>query len=280
MKTTLILLTIAISLIIIPIHLSEPSFNGSSPGCSGSGCHTFSDGDVSVTILDSMNIEVIVSGTTNKVGGELVDEGGNVVDVINSTSNNPFILTAPAPGNYIVNAGYKNPSKMWDSAMVVINPAQTTHDVIVTNFSFIPEILNITIGDTVRWTNVLGTHNVVADDNSFTSGPVAPPTWEYTYVFTTTSNNPYYCVLHGGPGGLGMSGVINVLPSTTFPLAVTVADGWNMVSAPGLHPTNQNVDTWWSGKDPAADVFKYSAGYLSVTTTTPTEQQHQQKDTG
>ena len=56
---------------------------------------------------------------------------------------------------------------------------------------------------------------------------------------------------------------------TTFPLTVTVTNGWNMVSTPGLHPTNQNVLTWWSGKDPAAGVFRFSGGYLPVTTTTP-----------
>ncbi len=78
MKTTFILLTIAISLIIIPILLSEPSFNGSSPGCSGSGCHTFSDGIVSFSLIDSLNIEVTVSGTTSKVAGELVDNNGKL----------------------------------------------------------------------------------------------------------------------------------------------------------------------------------------------------------
>ena len=56
---------------------------------------------------------------------------------------------------------------------------------------------------------------------------------------------------------------------TTFPLSVSVNNGWNMVSTPGLHPTNQNVTTWWSGKDPAAGVFRFSGGYLPVTTTTP-----------
>ena len=56
---------------------------------------------------------------------------------------------------------------------------------------------------------------------------------------------------------------------TTFQLSVSVNNGWNMVSTPGLHPTNQNVTTWWSGKDPAAGVFRFSGGYLPVTTTTP-----------
>jgi len=118
MKTIFILLTIAISLIVIPMLVSQPSFNGSSPGCSGSGCHTFSDGDVSVTLLDSITVEVTVSGTSNKVGGELVDIGGNVVDVINSTNSNPFTLTAPTPGYYVINAGYKDPQRNWDSAAV------------------------------------------------------------------------------------------------------------------------------------------------------------------
>lgn len=120
MKIISLLLSIVLVFLVVPRLLSEPSFNGSTPGCSGSGCHTFSDGDVSITILDSVHIEVSVSGTTNRVGGELVDGNGFVVDVINSTNSNPFILTAPAAGNYIVNAGYKNPQRRWDSAAVTL----------------------------------------------------------------------------------------------------------------------------------------------------------------
>ncbi len=56
---------------------------------------------------------------------------------------------------------------------------------------------------------------------------------------------------------------------TTFPLTVNVLNGWNMVSIPGLHPTNQNVTTWWPGKDPAAGVFKFAGGYQAVTVATP-----------
>jgi plastocyanin len=88
--------------------------------------------------------------------------------------------------------------------------SQTTHDVTVQNFSFSPGELTITLGDAVRWTNVLGTHNVTADDNSFTSGPAAPAPWEFTHTFTTVGLHPYYCEPHGGPGGQDMSGVIIV----------------------------------------------------------------------
>ena len=56
---------------------------------------------------------------------------------------------------------------------------------------------------------------------------------------------------------------------TTFQLSVSVNNGWNMVSVPGLHPTNQNVDTWWAFRDQGANVFKYAGGYQSVTTAAP-----------
>jgi murein tripeptide amidase MpaA len=59
---------------------------------------------------------------------------------------------------------------------------------------------------------------------------------------------------------------------TTFQLAVSIANGWNIVSIPGLHPVDQNVLTWWPGKDPLAEVFKYGGvGYNVVNTATPGE---------
>jgi len=102
--------------------------------------------------------------------------------------------------------------------------SQTTHDVTVSNFSFSPAELTITVGDAVRWTNVSGTHNVLADNGSFTSGPAAPAPWEYTHTFTAAGNNPYYCEPHGGPGGSGMAGVIIVQNTVSVPEDKLIAD--------------------------------------------------------
>lgn len=101
--------------------------------------------------------------------------------------------------------------------LIGASAAQTSHDITVTNFSFSPTPLTITTGDTVRWIAVLGTHNVLADDGSFTSGPPALAPWEFTHVFTTAGSNPYYCEPHGGPGGTGMSGVIIVEDPVSVP---------------------------------------------------------------
>ena len=99
---------------------AEPGFNGSSPGCSGTGCHSFQDNIVSVVPLSNLQVQVTLTGTSSNVAGELVDVNGTVVAVMNATSNNPFILTAPSEGTYLINAGYKSPSRRWDSTHVTL----------------------------------------------------------------------------------------------------------------------------------------------------------------
>jgi hypothetical protein len=80
MRYTIALLTIGIILLIIPMNISQPSFNGTNPGCDGSG-------------------------------------------------NNPFTLTAPGPGTYRVNAGFKNPNpRRWDSVMVDVGIANVSEN--------------------------------------------------------------------------------------------------------------------------------------------------------
>jgi len=59
--------------------------------------------------------------------------------------------------------------------------------------------------------------------------------------------------------------------SANFQLAVSIQDGWNLVSIPGLHPVNQDILTWWSDKDPAANVFRFNGIYQAVNTTIPGE---------
>ena len=115
------------------------------------------------------------------------------------------------------------------TVMSGISFSQTTHDVTVSNFSFSPAELIITVGDAVRWTNVSGTHNVLADDNSFTSGSAAPAPWEFTHTFTTAGDNPYYCEPHGGPGGQGMAGVIFVQSAVSVPEDELIANDFELM---------------------------------------------------
>jgi hypothetical protein len=120
MKGFILIAVLVIAVVLFTNTRSEPGFN-SGPGCGGSGCHTSSSGIVTAEVLNNFQVRITVAGTTSKVAGELVNSGGTVVAVNNSTSSNPFILTAPSAGTYTVNAGFKSPSRQWGTTSAVIN---------------------------------------------------------------------------------------------------------------------------------------------------------------
>jgi plastocyanin len=92
-----------------------------------------------------------------------------------------------------------------------LNPgfAQTTHNVALVGNTFSPGELTIKVNDVVRWTNNGGLHNVVADDNSFSSGNASTAIWVFEHTFDTEGTYGYHCTEHGGPG-FGMFGTIIV----------------------------------------------------------------------
>ncbi len=90
--------------------------------------------------------------------------------------------------------------------------AQTLH-VIETNAGnvFSTSDITVEVQDTVRWINSSsGSHNVVADDGSYTSGAASTNQWVFDHIFTTTGDSRYYCSVHGSAGGVGMSGIVHV----------------------------------------------------------------------
>jgi len=93
-----------------------------------------------------------------------------------------------------------------------------THDVTVgPGTSFSPAQLTIQAGDTVRWSNAGGSHNVVADGGGFSSGAVASGGWVFSHTFPAAGDFPYYCEAHGAPGGFGMAGSVTVQGGSDTP---------------------------------------------------------------
>jgi plastocyanin len=81
--------------------------------------------------------------------------------------------------------------------------------------TFSPKELHIRVGQTVTWVNNgQASHTVTADDNSFDSGLFGPGA-QYSHKFEKPGHYSYYCTLHGGPGGVGMAGVIVVDASSS-----------------------------------------------------------------
>jgi plastocyanin len=80
---------------------------------------------------------------------------------------------------------------------------------------FEPSAKTIMVGDTVNWFWPEGStgHNVVPDNGNApaTSGaPAAYPKY-LSFQFANPGVYHYHCAVHGGPGGVGMSGTVTVL---------------------------------------------------------------------
>ena len=149
-----------------------------------------------------------------------------------------------------------------------------------------PRNINVSYTDTIG----VGSHQVQVSVTAAGSGlPVADAlvcvSGNNVYVVEKTLSNGT-AILNVNTTTIGQLNITvsggNVIPFegsvqvieaiTTFQLSVPVANGWNMVSIPGLHPVDQNVNTWWQYRDPGANVFKYGgSGYVGVNFTIPGE---------
>ncbi len=215
MKINILLLTIFISIVSITYLISQPSFNGTSPGCSGGGCHTYQSGIVSAVVLSNNQVQITISGTTGNVAGELVNTSGTVVAVNNGTGSNPFTLTAPSAGTYYVNAGYKNPSRLYGTDTVVIGSAPAN-----------PSSLNANPVSTTQ-INLSWTDNS-ADETGFKierktgSGGTFAEIAQVGANVTSYNNSGLldgvqYCYQVRAYNGSGNSGYSNQSCATTFP---------------------------------------------------------------
>ena len=103
-----------------------------------------------------------------------------------------------------------------------------THEVTVGNNFFSPNDLTIQVGDTVRWTNSSGFHDVTADDFSWAS----PTSGSFVYerTFDTVEEILYHCTVHSTAGrdiDQFMNGRLNVVEAEpAFLINPAISDAW------------------------------------------------------
>lgn len=83
-------------------------------------------------------------------------------------------------------------------------------EVIVVDSDFRVDVISVPVGTTVTWVYSGSLpHTVTADDGSFNSGTLGSGD-AFSFTFEEPGSYPYYCRFHGGQGGSGMSGIVNV----------------------------------------------------------------------
>lgn len=98
-------------------------------------------------------------------------------------------------------------------------------DTIIVTFDcceYVPATVNAIAGDTVTWQGSFFAHPLVSEDALW---PPQSSGSEFSHTFSAPGSYRFYCSLHGGPGGVGMSGIVNVAEApggaaTFLPLVV------------------------------------------------------------
>lgn len=119
-------------------------------------------------------------------------------------------------------------------ALFAITASATDHSVqALTNPNrFEPSTLTIAPGDTVTFSNGGGFHNVLSDTGAMVqfrcangcdgigtgNGDPAGVGWTATVTFPDAGVEGFHCEVHGGDGGIGMSGTITVSANTPAPV--------------------------------------------------------------
>ena len=88
--------------------------------------------------------------------------------------------------------------------------AQQSATVEMQDFVFAPKTITIVAGTTVNWPNTgQAPHTSTSDTGLWDSGQKAAGE-SFSFTFREAGTFPYYCTLHGAPGGVGMAGTVIV----------------------------------------------------------------------
>ena len=110
---------------------------------------------------------------------------------------------------------------------LILRSYATIHVITVQNFSFSPSSLTVNCNDTIRFSWISGSHPVTSETGAWTVFTMSASLTVQDIVLTTAGSYPYYCALHGGPGGVGMSGTITVTcepPACPTPTGLTASN--------------------------------------------------------
>lgn len=117
-------------------------------------------------------------------------------------------------------------------AMAGLLPAIAAHAAEITvratsAFRFEPNDVTINVGDTIKWVNAGGLHDVKADDDTFI-GPQGQ-SWTFRRTFNSPGEVLYHCTVHSTPGQpitTAMNGRINVVGTPAVQINRGMSGAW------------------------------------------------------
>ncbi len=174
--------------------------------------------DLTVTASDQgSNFSVLVDGASQGIFAYTGSITNVSINVAGDGQNHTIVVTDDIDSACTASTTVTTPDCLSGCNISQIDVSfgvNTTHIVQVQDFEFIPDSLEILVGDTVLfdWVGNIphtATSDAAIGPNSFDSGLLGLGSM-FEFVPSATGDLPYYCIPHGAPGGIGMAGNIAV----------------------------------------------------------------------
>ena len=170
----------------------------------------------------TINAETVGGGPGALLGHTAVVTGTNTnvtvqIDLLNATQNLYAMLRVDAGkvGVFDYPAGpdiqvLVNGKPVEAPFMLELSSGEV--GVLMQNIKFVPSEVAIAPGTTVTWTNTDDIQHSTTSDTGIWDSGLLSNGQTFSHTFADPGVYPYYCVLHGAPGGVGMSGTVVVIP--------------------------------------------------------------------
>ncbi|HLF29046.1 MAG TPA: DUF420 domain-containing protein [Anaerolineae bacterium] len=169
-------------------------------------------------LLDEMRplAENLLNGVDTNGDGQIAPISGE--GTIATAYEHAQFAASPAYNSPLLEGGaplvvaQATPTPTPPPATAIPTPAPSVVQVLMKDFVFGPQTLTVKVGTTVEFINQDNApHTATVDDNSKDTGTLNLND-KFTLTFETVGEFPYFCLFHGGPGGVGMAGKIIVEP--------------------------------------------------------------------
>ncbi|MDH3497977.1 MAG: plastocyanin/azurin family copper-binding protein [Gemmatimonadota bacterium] len=163
---------------------------------------------VRVTNAASQSLDgVAVSWTVTQGGGSLAAAQNQTNS--QGQASNSYTVGANPGANTITAAVQSNPS-LNVLFNATANAVGSSANIGVSGLTFSPSDVTIATGGTVTWSWNTGVAHDVTWDAGTPAASATNTNVTYQQTFANAGSFAYYCSIHGGPGGVGMSGTVTV----------------------------------------------------------------------
>ncbi|BDQ02180.1 MAG: hypothetical protein KatS3mg036_1041 [Ignavibacterium sp.] len=102
----------------------------------------------------------------------------------------------------------------------------------------------------------------------------------HSYYQSSTDTTLWYPLIVAGSERAWIMRAVHIPVPTTFSFTQNINNGWNLVSVPGAHPNNQNINTWWQYRDLSTNVYELTNNRYQTTTEVTTGKGYWLKHSG